>query len=182
MTDNARSTICPPMIGDRAPAFEAKSTQGIIHFPQDYAGRWVVLFSHPADLSQVCLLECTLISDMTDDFKKMNTQFIGVSIISVDARIAGLRSIQETEEMALYRKELRFPVIEEMPDDAAARYGMIERLKGRRSAVRSVIIIDPKHIIRAISYYPPSVPRSLDEIKRVLRALQDTNTATAKNA
>ena len=182
MTDNARSTLCPPMIGDKAPAFEAKSTQGIIRFPEDYAGQWVVLFSHPADLSRVCLLECTLLSDMADDFRTMNTQFIGISILSVDARIAGLRSIQEMEELALYHKEQRFPVIEEIPDDIAGRYGMIERLTGHRVAVRSVIIIDPKHIIRAVSYYPPSVPRSLDEIKRVLKAMQEANTVTAKNA
>ncbi|MDD2428263.1 MAG: redoxin domain-containing protein [Eubacteriales bacterium] len=172
MTQNAHDTHCPPLIGDKAPAFEASGTKGMIHFPEDYSGQWVVLFSHPADLSEVCLLECTLISDMADDFKKMNTQFVGVSIDSANARIAGLRSIQEIRDQTLLLHELRFPIVEDIPRETAIRYGMIDPLSGLRSAVRSVFIIDPKHIIRAISYYPPLVPRSIDEIKRVLTALQ----------
>lgn len=161
-----------PLIGDKAPAFTAKTTQGMINFPADYEGKWVILFSHPADFTPVCTTEFMTFATMTDEFKKLNTELVGLSVDSLYAHIAWLRKIQELEWKGMKNVEVKFPLIEDITMDVAKKYGMIQPEQSTTQAVRAVFIIDPKGMVRTILYYPLSTGRNFDEIKRIILALQ----------
>ena len=161
-----------PLINDDAPAFKAVTTQGEINFPQDYKGKWVILFSHPADFTPVCTTEFMTFASMIQEFKDLNTELIGLSVDSLYAHIAWLRKIQELEWNGISKPEVTFPLIEDIKMDVARKYGMIQPGASTTQAVRSVFFIDPKGKIRAIIYYPLSLGRNFDEIKRVIQALQ----------
>jgi peroxiredoxin (alkyl hydroperoxide reductase subunit C) len=161
-----------PLIGDPAPAFKAKTTQGEISFPDDYKGKWVILFSHPADFTPVCTTEFMTFASMMDEFKAMNTELIGLSVDSIYAHIAWLRKIKELEYKGMKNIEVTFPLIEDIKMETANKYGMIQPGQSNTQAVRAVFIIDPKGIIRLILYYPLTTGRNFDEIKRVIKALQ----------
>ena len=161
-----------PMIGEAAPAFEAVTTQGKINFPEDYKGKWVILFSHPADFTPVCTTEFMTFASMADEFKAMNTELIGLSVDSLYAHIAWLRKIQELNWKGMKNIEVKFPLIEDIRMEVANKYGMIQPGQSNQQAVRAVFIIDPKGIIRLIIYYPLTTGRNFDEIKRVIIGLQ----------
>lgn len=164
-----------PLIGDPAPAFTAKTTQGDINFPEDYKGKWAILFSHPADFTPVCTTEFMTFASMMDEFKAMNTELIGLSVDSIYAHIAWLRKIKEIEYNGMKDIEVTFPLIEDIKMDVANKYGMIQPGQSNTQAVRAVFVIDPKGIIRLILYYPLTTGRNFDEIKRVIQALQKSD-------
>lgn len=161
-----------PLIGDKAPAFHATTTQGIINFPKDYEGKWVILFSHPADFTPVCTTEFMTFASMLDEFKALNTELIGLSVDSLYAHIAWLRKIQELKWNGLENINVTFPLIEDIKMDVAKKYGMIQEGQSSTQAVRAVFVIDPNAVIRTILYYPLSTGRNFDEIKRIIMALQ----------
>jgi len=161
-----------PLIGDKAPAFTAVTTQGNIKFPEDFAGKWVILFSHPADFTPVCTTEFMTFGSMIEDFKKLNTELVGLSVDSLYSHIAWLRKIQELEWNGKKNIEITFPLIEDIRMDVAKAYGMIQPNQSNTQAVRAVFIIDPEATIRTILYYPLSTGRNFDEIKRIILALQ----------
>lgn len=161
-----------PLIGDAAPAFKAITTQGDINFPEDYAGKWVILFSHPADFTPVCTTEFMTFASMADEFKNLNTELVGLSVDSIYAHIAWLRRIQELEWKDMKNVEVKFPLIEDIKMDIAKKYGMIQPNQSNTQAVRAVFVIDPNGIIRTILYYPLSTGRNFDELKRIILALQ----------
>lgn len=161
-----------PLIGDTAPAFKAVTTQGEINFPEDYKGKWVILFSHPADFTPVCTTEFMTFASMADEFKALNTELIGLSVDSLYAHIAWLRKIQELEWKDKKHVEVKFPLIEDIRMEVANKYGMIQPGQSNTQAVRAVFIIDPNAKIRTILYYPLSTGRNFDEIKRIIMALQ----------
>lgn len=161
-----------PLIGDKAPSFSAVTTQGPINFPEDYKGKWVILFSHPADFTPVCTTEFMTFASMADEFKAMNTELIGLSVDSLYAHIAWLRKIQELEWNGLKNIEVKFPLIEDIKMDIANKFGMIQPAQSTTQAVRAVFVIDPKAIVRTILYYPAALGRNFDEIKRIVIALQ----------
>lgn len=160
-----------PLIGDKAPAFKAVTTQGNISFPEDYKGKWVILFSHPADFTPVCTTEFMTFATMADEFKALNTELIGLSVDSLYAHIAWLRKIQELEWKGMKKVEVKFPLIEDIRMEVANKYGMIQS-QSNTQAVRAVFVIDPNAVIRTILYYPASTGRNFDEIKRIILALQ----------
>lgn len=160
-----------PLIGDQAPAFDAVTTQGMIHFPEDYKGKWVILFSHPADFTPVCTTEFMTFASMAAEFKALNTELIGLSVDSLYAHIAWLRKIQELEWNGMKNVEVQFPLIEDIKMNVANKFGMIQS-QSDTQAVRAVFVIDPNAIIRTILYYPAAIGRNFDEIKRVILALQ----------
>ncbi|NLV48474.1 MAG: peroxiredoxin [Clostridiaceae bacterium] len=167
------STTRLPLIGDPAPAFKAVTTQGPINFPEDYKGKWVILFSHPADFTPVCTTEFMTFATMEEDFRSLNTELIGLSIDSLYAHIAWLRTIKEKIEFnGMKGVEVNFPLIEDLRMDVAKLYGMVQPSASTTQAVRAVFIIDPKGIVRTIMYYPASTGRNMEEIKRVILALQ----------
>jgi peroxiredoxin (alkyl hydroperoxide reductase subunit C) len=161
-----------PLIGDDAPAFTAKTTQGPINFPVDYKGKWVILFSHPADFTPVCTTEFMTFATMAPEFKALNTELVGLSVDSLYAHIAWLRKIQDLEYKGMKNVEVKFPLIEDITMEVAKRYGMIQPGQSNTQAVRAVFIVDPKGKIRTILYYPLSTGRNFDEIKRLILALQ----------
>lgn len=161
-----------PLLGDKAPAFEATTTQGQIHFPEDYEGKWVILFSHPADFTPVCTTEFMTFGTLMDEFKSLNVELIGLSVDSIYSHIAWLRKIQEIEWKGMKNVKVEFPLIEDIRMEVAKKYGMIQPGQSNTQAVRAVFIIDPKGIIRTILYYPLSTGRNFDEIKRIILALQ----------
>lgn len=161
-----------PLIGEDAPSFVAKTTQGEINFPQDYKGKWVILFSHPADFTPVCTTEFMTFASMMDEFKQMNTELVGLSVDSIYSHIAWLRKIQTLEWKNFKNIEVKFPVIEDITMTVAKKYGMIQPEVSTTQAVRAVFIIDPNGKIRTILYYPLTTGRNFDEIKRLVLALQ----------
>jgi peroxiredoxin 2/4 len=162
-----------PLIGDDAPVFKAKTTQGEINFPDDYKGKWVILFSHPADFTPVCTTEFMTFASMMDEFKALDTELIGLSVDSLYAHIAWLRTIKEKIHWKDMKDvEVTFPLIEDIKMEVANKFGMIQPNQSSTQAVRAVFIIDPQAKIRCILYYPLSTGRNFDEIKRIIMALQ----------
>ncbi len=171
----APTTAAPsmPRIGDAAPAFTAVTTQGEINFPSDYAGRWVILFSHPADFTPVCTTEFMTFATLEDEFTALNTALVGLSVDGLFSHIAWLRTIKEKiAYRGMSDVEVTFPLIEDISMNVARLYGMIMPGEDTTKAVRAVFVIDPKGIIRTIIYYPLSLGRNFDELLRVVKALQ----------
>ncbi|NHK32840.1 MAG: peroxiredoxin [Asgard group archaeon] len=154
-----------PLIGDKAPEFKAKTTYGEVNFPADYNGKWVVLFSHPADFTPVCTTEFHAFQKRKKDFEKLNADLIGLSIDQIYSHIKWVEWIKENLKV-----EIEFPIIADH-GDIAKKYGMIHPSKSA-STVRAVFVIDPNGIIRAIIYYPPEMGRNMDEILRIIKAFQ----------
>ena len=162
-----------PRIGDMAPAFKADSTQGPISFPEDYKGRWVILFSHPGDFTPVCTSEFMIFGDMYRQFKERNCELLGLSVGSVGSHIAWLRTIQEKiEYRGIKNLEIKFPLLEDLSMEISRSYGMIQPSQSSTKTVRTVFFIDPKGIVRASINYPMVLGRNMDEIMRVLVGLQ----------
>lgn len=172
MNNNA-ACFSMPRIGDKAPAFKAVTTQGEINFPEQFAGSWVILFSHPADFTPVCTSEFMTFASMEEQFEKANCKLVGLSVDGLYSHIAWLRTIKEKiEYRGMKNVEVRFPLIEDITMEVAKKYGMIQPGESSTKAVRAVFIIDPKGVIRAIIYYPLSLGRNFDELYRALIALQ----------
>lgn len=162
-----------PRIGEKAPSFKAVTTQGDINFPGDYKGKWVILFSHPADFTPVCTSEFMTFASMEKDFNKANCQLVGLSVDGLYSHIAWLRTIKEKIEYNNMKNvEVKFPLIEDIKMDIAKAYGMIQPGEATTKAVRAVFFIDPKGIIRTIIYYPLSLGRNFKELYRILIGLQ----------
>lgn len=161
-----------PRIGDKAPSFKAVTTQGNINFPEDYAGKWKILFSHPADFTPVCTTEFMAFAVRQKEFDALNCQLVGLSIDGLFSHIAWLRNIKELEFGGMKDVEVTFPLIEDIKMDVANKYGMVMPGENETQAVRAVFFIDPKDVIRTIIYYPAALGRNFDEIVRVLKGLQ----------
>ncbi len=162
-----------PLIGEKAPSFKAETTQGPITFPDDYRGKWVVFFSHPADFTPVCTTEFMTFASMQPEFEKLNCKLLGLSIDSTYSHIAWLRTIREKiEYKGMKGIEVTFPVISDLTMDVARAFGMLQPAASNTQAVRAVFVIDPQAVVRAILYYPLSNGRNVDEIKRLLMAMQ----------
>ncbi len=162
-----------PRIGDPAPSFTAVTTQGEINFPGDFEGSWVIFFSHPADFTPVCTTEFMTFASMEDEFTALNTKLVGLSIDGLYSHIAWLRTIKDKIEFKGMKDiEVTFPLIEDITMEVARKYGMIMPGEDSTKAVRAVFVVDPKGIIRTIVYYPLSLGRNFDELKRVIIALQ----------
>jgi len=165
-----------PLIGDSAPKFIVKTTNGIIKFPDDFAGHWVVLFSHPMDFTPVCTTEFISFQSMLKDFQKLNTELIGLSVGAIFSHLAWFRSIyNDIKFNNLKNVEITFPVISDIDLKISKLYGMIHLNTSDTATVRAVFIIDPRGKIRTILYYPQSIGRNIKEILRILTALQTSD-------
>lgn len=168
-TDSNSAPRSLPRINEPAPEFEVKSTQGVIKL-SDFKGKWVMLFSHPADFTPVCSTEFMAFAKRYPEFQALNVQPIGVSIDSVFSHIAWVRSMEETGG-----NKIPFPLLADLDMKVAQAYGMIHPGASDTAPVRAVFFIDPKQIVRAVLYYPQSTGRSVDELLRVFQALQTTD-------
>src|SRR3954471_16029093 len=157
-----------PRVNETAPDFEAKTTHGMLRLSDITGkGKWVVLFSHPADFTPVCTTEFVEFSRRTADFERRNVQLIGVSIDSVYAHIAWVRDIEQK-----FAVKVAFPVVADLDQGVARKFGMVHEAVSDTAAVRAVFVIDPKQAIRALIYYPLSLGRNIEELVRIIDALQ----------
>lgn len=165
-----------PSIGETAPSFEADTTQGRIRFPEQYKGKWVILFSHPADFTPVCTTEFMTFARMMPEFQKLNCELVGLSIDSHYAHIAWLQRIKERiQYKGMKDVEISFPVIADIKMEVAELYGMLQPQASDTKAVRAVFFIDPQAKVRAVLYYPLSNGRNFAELKRLLIAMQTSD-------
>jgi peroxiredoxin (alkyl hydroperoxide reductase subunit C) len=153
-----------PLIGEKFPEMEVKTTQGMFTLPGDFKGKWLILFSHPADFTPVCTTEFVAFQKRYDEFKKLNTELMGLSVDQVFSHIKWLDWIKEKMDV-----EIQFPVI---ADDGSIsrRLGFIHG--SATNTVRAVFFIDPESTVRAILYYPAELGRNFDEILRMIKAFQ----------
>jgi len=166
-----------PRIGDQAPAFRSVTAQGTIYFPADYFGKWVILFSYPSDSNPVLTSEFIEFACMYEEFKALNCDLIGLPIDRPQDHIDGLRSIREKIEYKGTKDvEIKFPLIEDITTEVTRKYGIIQPDESNKTTVNAVFIIDPKCMIRAITYYPLTLDHYIEELKRVIVALQTTST------
>jgi len=156
-----------PRLGDKAPDFDAVTTMGKIKFSEYNKDSWVVMFSHPADFTPVCTTEMSAFAKEHDFFRKHNTKLMGLSIDSIHSHLAWVNSVREKTGVLF-----DFPIIADLDMSVAHLYGMLHPGASSTAAVRAVFFIDPAGIIRLIMYYPLNVGRNIEEIKRVLEALQ----------
>jgi len=154
-----------PTIGDAFPEMEVKTTHGMMNLPKAMAGKWFILFSHPADFTPVCTTEFVAFQLRYEDFKALNTELIGLSIDQVYSHIKWVEWIKDNLKV-----EIQFPIIAD-DGDVAKSLGMIHPGKGKNT-VRAVFIMDDKSVIRAILYYPQELGRNFDEILRMVKAMQ----------
>ena len=178
MSEPQQETLAFPQLNKPAPDFKSKTTHGEKSLA-DYKGRWLVLFSHPADFTPVCTTEFMAFAKAHDEFQKLNCDLLGLSIDSNFAHIAWVRNIKEK-----FGVDIQFPIIEDLSMKVANAYGMIQPGASDTSAVRATFIIDPKGILRAMVYYPMSNGRSIAEFVRLLKALQtsdENGVATPEN-
>jgi peroxiredoxin (alkyl hydroperoxide reductase subunit C) len=161
-----------PTIMAQAPTFVANSTKGIIHFPQDYYGKWKILFSHPDDFTPVCTTEILALADMQEQFHKANTVIIDISTEGVNSHLAWINSMENIERSGKAKVKINFPMISDPTLEISRKYGILSADTGKLKDVRAVFIIDPENKIQAIFYYPDWVGRNIEEIYRTLLALQ----------
>lgn len=157
---------CPPLLGERFPIVNVETTLGKMNLPGDYAGKWFILFSHPGDFTPVCTTEFIEFQRKSEEFRVLNTELIGLSLDDVFAHMKWIEWIRDHFDVSI-----EFPVIADQLGKVALKLGMISPELGA-STVRTVYIVDPNGIIRLMMNYPPEVGRNIDELLRVVRALQ----------
>ncbi len=162
-------TTIGPRMNQAAPDFDAVTTHGNRKLA-DYQGKWLVLFSHPADFTPVCTTEFMAFAKRQDEFSKLNTELLGLSIDSHYSHLAWVRNIKEKFDV-----DVNFPIIADLDMKVAKDYGMIHPGASDTSAVRATFIIDDKGVLRAMVYYPMTNGRSIDELLRLVTALQTSD-------
>lgn len=159
----------PPRIDELAPDFSARSTLGEVQL-SEFRGKWLILFSHPADFTPVCTSEFVALEKASESFKNLNCQLLGLSVDSLYAHIAWVKDIKRNFDV-----HISFPIIEDVSMSISRAYGMIHDNSTSTAAVRTCFFIDPHGYIRAVIHYPMNVGRSVSELLRVLEALQFTD-------
>ncbi|MHA1270485.1 MAG: peroxiredoxin [Candidatus Helarchaeota archaeon] len=154
-----------PLIGDKFPEMEVKTTHGKITLPDYFSGKWFVLFSHPADFTPVCTTEFVAFAKRYNEFKKLNCELIGLSVDQVFSHMKWVDWIKENLDI-----EIQFPIIADT-GEVAYTLGTIHPKKGSNT-VRAVFVVDQNGIIRLILYYPQEFGRNMDEILRIVKGLQ----------
>jgi peroxiredoxin (alkyl hydroperoxide reductase subunit C) len=155
-----------PLIGEKFPELEVETTQGKIKLPDQYKGKWFILFSHPGDFTPVCTTEFVSFAKKYEEFKRLNTELIG---LSVDTNISHIEWVNWIEQNL--KVEIPFPIIADPMGNVAKRLGMIHA-ESSTSTVRAVFIVDDKSVVRLIMYYPLELGRNINEIIRSVKALQ----------
>ena len=164
-----------PMLGERAPSFEATTTQGKITFPEDYYGKWKILFSHPADFTPVCSTELLDMADMFEEFKKLNTQLLVLSTDGINSHLEWINSLENIQKEEGRKVGIQFPLVPDVGLEISKTYGMIHPNISSAKTVRGVFLISPENKICAMFFYPETTGRNLNEIKRTLIALQESD-------
>ncbi|OJY04937.1 MAG: peroxiredoxin [Rhizobiales bacterium 63-22] len=167
--ETPRHPVSPLRMGDAAPDFEARSTHGPVRL-SGYRGRWLVFFSHPADFTPVCTTEFVALAKAHERFAALDCALLGLSVDSLYSHLAWARAIRD-----LFSVDIPFPVIEDPSMLVGRAYGMIDESAENSAGVRATYFIDPNGIIRAMTHYPLTIGRSVDEMVRMVMALQATS-------
>lgn len=166
LTLQTATPLAPPRLDEPAPYFEGRSTQGPIKL-SDYAGRWLVFFAHPADFTPVCASELVAFARHSTEFAALNCSLLGLSVDSVYAHLAWRESIRDR-----FGVSIDFPILEDGSMQIALRYEMFHPRHAPGAAVRALFVIDPQARVRAMLHYPVTVGRSVNEVLRLVQALQ----------
>ncbi len=169
MEEEKEQVISLPRLGEPAPAFEAVTTHGVLKL-EDFKGSWLIIFSHPADFTPVCTTEFMAFAEIYPELQKRGTELLGLSVDSVSSHIAWVRNVKEKTGV-----DIPFPIIADLNKEVSMLFGMIHPGQSKTETVRTVFIIDDKQIIRTILYYPLTTGRNMDEILRIIDALQTTD-------
>jgi len=167
--DATAASACPPRIGEPAPDFEAETTQGILRL-EDFRGSWLVLFSHPADFTPVCASELIAFAAAAPTLRQLHCELLGLSVDSIFSHIAWVRALEEK-----FGAVIDYPLVADTTGDMARQYGMIMPAESRTEPVRATVVLDDRQIVRALMAYPMTTGRNVDEIVRLVEALQTTD-------
>jgi peroxiredoxin (alkyl hydroperoxide reductase subunit C) len=169
MEEVREAVVSLPRLGDPAPDFKAVTTHVTVKL-EDFKGSWLVLFSHPADFTPVCTTEFLAFAEIYPELQKRGAELLGLSIDSLSSHIAWVRNIEEKTGV-----KIPFPIIADLDRSVSTAYGMVHPGQSKTETVRCVFIIDPNQIVRTILYYPLTTGRNMDEILRIIDALQTTD-------
>jgi thioredoxin-dependent peroxiredoxin len=158
------------LLGDIAPDFSQRSTEGRIDFHDWLGDSWGVLFSHPKDFTPVCTTELAEAARLKPEFDRRNVKIIGLSVDTVDSHQSWDRDIRETQGHAV-----NFPLLADADRKVATLYGMIHPNSDPALTVRAVFVIGPEKRLRLTITYPPSTGRNFEEILRAIDSLQLTD-------
>ena len=158
-----------PRLNTPAPYFEGRSTHGFVRL-SDYAGKWLVFFAHPADFTPVCASEFVGFGHHADQFAALDCRLLGVSVDSVYSHLAWRESLREH-----FGVSIDFPIMEDVSLQISRRYGMVHPRERGEGEVRALFVIDPQGLLRAMLYYPASTGRSVNEVLRLVQALQTSD-------
>lgn len=166
--------ISIPQIGAKAPSFTAETTQGTLHFPEDYGKSWKIVFSHPKDFTPVCSSEVLELAYNQETFNKLNTKVIVVSNDPLEQHRSWVSALEETNYLDRPSVKINFPIVDDSKQEVANLYGMIHSASSLSQNIRGVYFINPENEIKSFHFYPNEVGRSMDELLRTLEALQTT--------
>jgi peroxiredoxin (alkyl hydroperoxide reductase subunit C) len=164
----------PPLIGDKAPSFTEISTNGILNFPEDFGKSWKILFSHPLDFTAVCTSELCGLAYYQEKFDSLNVKVAVVSIDEIERHLLWKEFMERAMNQDGGAVKINYPIVADLSGKVSKKYGMLHVSMNDKRDVRGVFIIDPDNIIQSISFYPMSVGRNMDEIRRTIAALQLT--------
>lgn len=156
-------------LGDKAPNFQAQTSEGPIDFYEYLGDGWGVLFSHPADYTPVCTTELGTVAKYKIEFEKRNTKVIALSVDGLESHKGWIKDINETQNT-----QVNFPIIADEDRKVSDLYDMIHPNANETFTVRSVFVIGPDKTIKLIITYPASTGRNFDELLRVIDSLQLT--------
>ncbi|KAF0236817.1 MAG: peroxiredoxin [Prolixibacteraceae bacterium] len=161
-----------PLIGSDAPSFTAVSTNGKLKFPSDFGNNWKILFSHPQDFTPVCSSELLELAYLQNDFDKLNVKIAIISTDNLEQHNMWIAHLEEIDYKNRGIQDIKFPIIDDHEKSASRLYGMLHEPVSTNRDVRGVFIIDPKNKVRSVNFYPMEVGRNLDEMVRLIEALQ----------
>jgi peroxiredoxin (alkyl hydroperoxide reductase subunit C) len=166
-----------PLIGSKAPSFNANSTLGSITFPNDFGKSWKILFSHPADFTPVCSSELLELANLQSTFNQLGVKIAIISTDKVEVHKMWQAHLEELNYKDRGTQDIEFPLFEDPDGLASQKYGMLHAPASTSKDIRGVFIIDDKNIVRSINFYPMQVGRNMEEIVRIVEALQTTDEA-----
>lgn len=156
-------------LGDVAPNFKAKTTEGEIDFHEWLGDSWGLLFSHPADFTPVCTTELGRTAALKSEFERRNVKVLAVSVDPLDSHQEWIKDIEETQNVTM-----NFPIIADEDRKVAELYDMIHPNASDKFTVRTVFVVAPDKTVKLTLTYPPSTGRNFAEILRVIDSLQLT--------
>lgn len=173
----AQSSSKIPLIGSVAPSFKANTTQGKLDFPSDFGKSWKIIFSHPQDFTPVCSSELLEIANLQPEFEQLGVKLAVISTDDLDQHKMWVAHLEEIDYQGNGLKKINFPIIDDSDKTASRLYGMLHEPVSSTKDIRGVFILDPKNVVRSVNFYPMEVGRNMDEIVRLVEALQTVDQA-----